>query len=195
MRPRMPARTTTPQAAPRSRPRPDATHAAPRAARSSRKPPVVLRTRVSREPTMCERCSAVYRGGTWRAGERTRRTSVIGVGWTLCPACAQVEDQEYFGRVRVTRALDPDLELEVRRRIWNVERRARYTQPERRLVRIERGPRGMEVLTTSQKLAHRIAHELEKAFGGRARYTWGDREKALEASWDPRSRTKGARGG
>lgn len=195
MRPRALARATARRAAPRTRPRPDATHAAPRGARTNRKPPVVLRTRVSREPTMCERCSAVYRDGTWRAGERTRRTSVIGVGWTLCPACAQVEDQEYFGRVLVPRALEPDVELEVRRRIWNVEKRARYTQPERRLVRIERVPRGLEILTTSQKLAHRIAHELEKAFGGRARYTWTDPEQVLEASWDPHARSKSNRGG
>ena len=30
----------------------------------------------------------------------------------------------------------------------------------------------LEVLTTSQKLAHRIATELRKAFGGRTTYAW-----------------------
>jgi NMD protein affecting ribosome stability and mRNA decay len=107
------------------------------------------------------------------------------VGWTLCPACAQVEDAEYFGRIRVTAPLAPERELEVRRRIWRVEGRARHTQPERRTVRIDRGRAGLEILTTSQKLAHRIARELEKAFGGRAHYTWTDREGALDATWTP----------
>lgn len=38
------------------------------------------------------------------------------------------------------------------------------------------------LLTTSQKLAHRIAHELEKAFGGRTTYAWLD-DGCLEARW------------
>jgi NMD protein affecting ribosome stability and mRNA decay len=134
---------------------------------------------------MCERCGAVYQNKTWRAGERTRRTSLVSVGWTLCPACAQVRDQEYFGRVLVTAPLEPGRELEVRRRIWRVEDRARHTQPERRTVRIDRSKAGLEILTTSQKLAHRIARELEKAFGGRAHYVWSDREGGIDATWGP----------
>jgi hypothetical protein len=138
---------------------------------------------------MCERCGAVYRHKTWRGGKRTDGTSLVGVGWAVCPACAQVADQEYFGRVRITRPLAPELESGVRRRVENVEARARYTQPERRTVRIDRAGDGLEILTNSQKLAHRIARELEKAFGGKARYVWTDREGLLDASWQPPSRT------
>lgn len=167
------------------RPRLNIAHSAPIGRRHVGTPPVADRTRVEHQPTMCERCGAVYEKKTWRAGERTRRTSLVGVGWTLCPACAQVPDQEYFGRLRVTVPLDPERELEVRRRIWNVERRARYTQPERRTVLIERTRSGLEILTTSQKLAHRMARELEKAYGGRAHYTWTDREGVLDATWEP----------
>ena len=42
---------------------------------------------------------------------------------------------------------------------------------------------GLDVLTTSQKLAHRLAHELKKAFGGRITYTWSD-DGTLLAEWD-----------
>jgi hypothetical protein len=87
--------------------------------------------------------------------------------------------------VSITRALAPELEIEVRRRIWNVEHRARYTQPEHRLVRIERRLGALEVLTTSQKLAHRIARELQKAFGGRVEFEWNEEDGALEAAWEP----------
>jgi hypothetical protein len=44
------------------------------------------------------------------------------------------------------------------------------------------------VLTTSQKLAHRIARELQKAFGGRARYTWSDQNGSLTAIWQQETR-------
>ena len=179
------------------RPRLNAAHSAPIGARPTRTPAVAVRAPIEHEPMMCERCSAVYKKKTWRGGERTRRTSLVGVSWTLCPACAQVRDQEYFGRVRVTAPLEPKVEFEIRRRIWNVERRARYTQPQRRTVLIGRSSTGLEVLTTSQKLAHRIARELEKAFGGRSHYVWTDREGALDSKWDPPTTiarpTKGAR--
>jgi hypothetical protein len=155
------------------------------AVRQDGSPPVAGRTHVEHEPARCERCDAVYQRKTWRSG---RSAPPDRVTWTLCPACVQIEEQEYFGRLSITRPLPSERETEVRRRIWNVERRARETQPERRLVRIEHTRTGIEVLTTSQKLAHRIAHELEKAFGGRAHYEWADRERVLDATWDPEAK-------
>jgi hypothetical protein len=153
------------------------------------RPPVARRTRALRSPARCERCEAVYADRVWRpAGTRARDADLAGVHWTLCPACAQIRDQEWFGRIRVTTPLPADREVQVRRRIWNVERRARHTQPEHRLVQIERRREGLEVLTTSQKLAHRIAAELEKAFGGRTTFRWTDREGALDATWRPSAR-------
>jgi hypothetical protein len=65
-----------------------------------------------------------------------------------------------------------------------VEERARHTQPDRRIVRIRRRDGGLEVLTTSQKLAHRFAHELKKAFKGRTSYSWSDRDRRLYATWE-----------
>lgn len=40
-----------------------------------------------------------------------------------------------------------------------------------------------EVLTASQKVAHRIVHELKKAFRGRTSYRWSDRDGSLLATW------------
>jgi len=168
----------------RPRSRKNAVHAAPRGAGPDRKP-VINRNPVSGKPTMCERCGAVYHNKTWRIGGRAPWTLPAGVTWTVCPACAQVAEGEYFGRVRTTVPLDAAQELAVRRRVRNVEERAGYTQPQRRTVRIEGTRSGFEILTTSQKLAHRIGRELEKAFGGRARFTWTAPEGNLEVVWDP----------
>lgn len=162
-----------------------ALHSAPRGPGPSTRAKRVAHTRAHGEPAMCERCGAVYQHKTWRAGERTRRAQATGVRWTLCPACLQVADQEYFGRVLIVPAPGREREIEIRRRIWNVEKRARHTQPERRTVRIDRAGAGLEVLTTSQALAHRIARELEKAFGGKSSFRWTDREGVLEATWAP----------
>jgi hypothetical protein len=75
------------------------------------------------------------------------------------------------------------IEQELRRRIQNVCERARFTQPERRLLAVERTPAGLKVTTTSQELAHRIGREIEKAFGGRTSYSWSDADGHLLALW------------
>jgi len=71
----------------------------------------------------------------------------------------------------------------IRQRIENIAARAQFTQPERRLVSIERQGNVLEVLTTSQKLAHRIVQELKKLFRGRAAYHWSD-DGTLFATWE-----------
>jgi hypothetical protein len=81
---------------------------------------------------------------------------------------------------------------DIRRRIQNVAARAAFTQPERQVVSVERHGEVLEVLTTSQKLAHRIAHELKKAFGGRTSYAWSD-DRTLLATWQPREVKLGTR--
>jgi hypothetical protein len=72
----------------------------------------------------------------------------------------------------------------IRRRISNVAARAHFTQPQRRVVSAERTGSVLEVLTTSQKLAHRIVHELRKAFRGSARYAWSAADGGLVATWE-----------
>jgi hypothetical protein len=91
---------------------------------------------------------------------------------------------EYFGRVVLRGDYVRAHEQEIRRRIGNVERRARHTQPDRRIVSVRRSQGGLEVLTTSQKLAHRIVHELKKAFKGQATYSWSDSDRRLYAVWE-----------
>jgi NMD protein affecting ribosome stability and mRNA decay len=102
---------------------------------------------------------------------------------TVCPACRQVQRHQAFGAVRVHGIAAAEREA-VLRRVWNVARRAAFNQPERRLVLIREGADGIEIETTSQKLAHRIACELAKAFGGRSRFAWSDRGGRLLARWD-----------
>jgi NMD protein affecting ribosome stability and mRNA decay len=100
----------------------------------------------------------------------------------MCPACAEVEEGRYHGRIRV-QGVGAEAEDAIRRRIANVAARARFTQPERRVVALRRDGNGLEVRTTSEELAHRITRELEKAFGGSASYAWSHRGRRLLATW------------
>jgi hypothetical protein len=96
-----------------------------------------------------------------------------------------------MGRVRIVGDAVIANEDLIRRRIANVGARAAATQPERRVVSVEWQERALEVLTTSQKLAHRIVNELKKILGGRATYEWSD-DGTLFATWNP-ARAAGGR--
>lgn len=156
-----------------------------RGARSSMSPPVAQKQPPPADPSVCDVCGSVYTARTWRRDRALPAKLLSAAAWTVCPACKQQKSGKYFGRVLI-RGCDALSNLpEIRARIANVERRAEFTQPERRVVASLFYDSTLVVLTTSQKLAHRIAHELQKAFGGRARYTWSDRDGTLTAVWQP----------
>jgi len=136
-----------------------------------------------REPAVCERCGAVYSNKTWRHGRRLTRELMDRVQWTRCPACIQLATGESYGRVLASGDFVGEHLEEIRRRIRNVARQAESRQALRRVVSMSFDGSRLEVLTTSQKLAHRIARELEKAFGGRASYSWWEHDGTLRATW------------
>lgn len=160
-----------------------------RGVRSDMSPPVARRGRALHDPTLCERCGAVYSHKTWRIGPFAVPVDPAGARWTVCPACEQLDSGEFFGRVIIRGAYAGVNETAIRDRIRGATARAGYTQPMRRIVSFERregrAPRAawFEVLTTSQKLAHRIASELRRTFGGRVTYAWSDRDGELYATW------------
>ena len=159
-----------------------------RGTRSNMSPPVAQKERAPEDPSVCDICGSIYTAKTWRRNRPLPAKLINAAAWTICPACKQAKSGKYFGRVLV-RGSNAISNLDaIRSRIANVERRAEFTQPERRIVSSKWDGATLEVLTTSQKLAHRIARELQKAFGGRARYTWSDQDGTLTAIWQGETR-------
>ncbi len=150
-----------------------------RGSRSDKSPPVARKQKFS-DPSICDRCGAVYTGKSWRSGRRLAREVIDKARWVKCPGCAQAVAGEYHGQVLIAVGDSANLKV-ISARIANVEQRARFTQPERRIVATNWNGKTLEVLTTSQKLAHRIAREIEKAFGGRAHFWWSDDDGSLLA--------------
>ena len=121
---------------------------------------------------------------TWRRSPRRLREAMVqGALPGVCPACRQVVNGQAFGRVILEGAYVESHATELLRRVRNVATRAAFTQPERRLIGVRTRGSTVEVLTTSQKLAPRIARELEKAFRGTASYHWSDADGRLLAIW------------
>ncbi|HVN27622.1 MAG TPA: hypothetical protein VMT64_04010 [Candidatus Binataceae bacterium] len=143
--------------------------------------PPVARKKTFRDPSICDRCGAVYKAKTWRRGHGLSAAQFDKAAWVECPGCAQAESGEYYGQVLIDAAKGVNHE-QISARVANVEKRAQATQPERRVVSSTWDGNTLEVLTTSQKLAHRIAREVEKAFKGKARFSWSDEDGTLLAN-------------
>ncbi|MBI3782575.1 MAG: hypothetical protein HY270_04155 [Deltaproteobacteria bacterium] len=152
--------------------------------RKSKKPPVAAKAAPLTDPSCCERCGALFTRQAWRRAGKRSVDLLARVEWTVCPACRQAERGEYFGRVIIAGAFAAAHEPEIRQRIRNISDRARFTQPERRVVSAERSRNVLEILTTSQKLAHRIVRELKKQYHGRASYAWSPDDGSLYAKWE-----------
>ena len=155
--------------------------------RDDKSPQVVRKTAQPKEPTVCARCGAVFLHRTWRHNHRLTDELLERRQWGFCPACDQISRLEGQGRLIIRGSgLASNLAL-IRTRIQNVANRAITTQPERRIVSIDtiesKDEQALEVLTTSQKLTHRIAHELKKFLGGRTAYNWSD-DGTLYAIWE-----------
>lgn len=147
-------------------------------ARDDKSPQVVRKTTQPIEPTICARCGVVFLRKTWRHDHKLSDEQLEQRHWGFCPACVQVSNLEAQGRLIIRGpavAANRDL---IRSRIENAASYGSRQQPERRIVSIDTievgNDRALEVLTTSQKLTHRLAHELKKILGGRTSYNWSD---------------------
>jgi hypothetical protein len=152
-----------------------------RAVRDDKSPRVAHKI-VLYEPTVCARCGAVFLRKTWRHDHALSEAQIERRRWGFCPACQQVSRLEGQGRLVIKGSAAGKTEA-IEQRIHNVAKIAAETQPERRVVSIETRDGCLEVLTTSQRPAHRLAHEFRKAFGGKATYMWSD-DGTLMAAWD-----------
>ena len=154
-----------------------------RGVRDEKGGPGERKARAYGDPSACDRCGAIYTRATWRFDHPITVDLLDRVHWDTCPACRQRDSGIAYGRIVLRGETMMANEEKIRRRISNVAARAGHTQPQRRLLSVERAGDTLEVLTTSQKLAHRIVKELKKQFGGRARYRWASRDGALYATW------------
>jgi hypothetical protein len=152
-------------------------------ARTNKRRPVEAARGRLEEPSVCERCGAVFAGRVWRRDRPVSGALLARAKWVRCPGCEQTASELGFGRIVIRGAYALANEPAIRRRLANVASRAGRTRPDRRISVIDRHDDLIDVITTSQKLAHRIVHELQKAFRGRASYVWSD-DGTLFATWE-----------
>lgn len=140
------------------------------------------------EPAICTSCGAVYAGRRWRQASAHQRLQQLTTprffAKTTCPACLQAEVGLPRGYVYLRGSYLTAHRREIEQLLRNEADRAAEDNPLARILGWEREDReGLVVTTTTEHLAQRLGHALEKAMGGEVRYRFSHENKLARVTW------------
>ncbi len=141
--------------------------------------------RAIKEPAICGDCGAVYMNRRWTTadsfvGKKNRRS----VKTILCPACKQKRAGEPRGFVFLDGAFFVEHQKQIKQLLRNEAERAGEDNPLARILECKEGEEHqLTVSTTTEHLAQRLGHSLEKAFGGSVHYDFSHENKLARVSW------------
>jgi NMD protein affecting ribosome stability and mRNA decay len=138
------------------------------------------------EMAVCKRCHAIYHNKRWYLDEELyqKKAALKETEKILCPACHKIKDKFPGGVVTLTGAFLHEHKEEIMNLIRNEEERAKGFNPLERIMEVTKIKKGMEITTTNEKLAQRIAKSLERAYQGSVEYKWSSGTKLLRADWE-----------
>lgn len=144
--------------------------------------------RAMSEPAVCEHCGAVYADRRWVAANSASGNEPHKhwrpADLTVCPACKQERTGEPRGFVYLDGAFFVTHRQEIEQLLRNEAGRAAEDNPLARIMDFKPGDgHKLTVTTTTEHLAQRLGHALEKAFGGSADYDFSHENKLARVSW------------
>jgi hypothetical protein len=144
--------------------------------------------RAGSEPAACEVCGAVYANRRWtaanRAADNDEHKHWRPVQMIVCPACSQIRTGEPRGFVYLDGAFFVAHHEEIEQLLQNEADRAAEDNPLARIMDWKRGNKHkLTVTTTTEHLAQRLGHALEKAFGGSTDYDFSHENKLARVNW------------
>ena len=145
-------------------------------------------TRAMSEPAVCEDCGAEYAKRRWTVGSSDsspeQHEQLHPPQMTVCPACAQIRTGEPRGFVYLDGAFFESHDQEIQWLLLNESERAAADNPLARIMEWRRGEgHTLTVTTTTEHLAQRLGHALEKAFGGHVDYDFSHENKLARVTW------------
>ena len=140
------------------------------------------------EPAKCGTCGAVYADRRWMSAGAPRKAGKekhwIPQTITVCPACKQKHAGIAAGFVYISGDFLPSHRPEIEHLLVNEAERASVDNPLGQIMGRETDEEGRLVIsTTTEHLAQRLGHALEKAFDGAIRYDFSHENKLARVYW------------
>jgi hypothetical protein len=135
------------------------------------------------EPGVCQQCGSIYKNRRWTAGNHVRITEGKS-RVVICPACKQENTGNVRGFVFLDGSFFVGHQNEIEKLLRNETERAAEDNVLSRILEWRRGDgHKLTLTTTTEHLAQRLGHALEKTFGGEVRYDFSHENKLARVSW------------
>jgi hypothetical protein len=132
------------------------------------------------EPTYCRKCGVVYQHRRWALAKGPIDPDARFV---VCPACEQIAARIAGGYVTL---IGPYAKVhcnEIDRVVRNEAERAAVDNPLSRIIETTRSNGQIVYETTTEHLAQRLGHAIERAFGGSVDYDFSHENKVVRVTW------------
>lgn len=140
------------------------------------------------EPAVCEVCGDVYSDRRWSKPDAERQEekhkNFRPATTVVCPACQRQRDGVPSGYLHLNGAFLAGHPIEIEHLIRNEAERASEDNPLARIMGWDQEePDRLTITTTTEHLAQRLGHALEKAFDGEIRYDFSHENKLARVYW------------
>jgi NMD protein affecting ribosome stability and mRNA decay len=138
-----------------------------------------------KEPLRCKDCGLIYWNKRWYQEKEAKR--LYGdkqvQGEVKCPACRKRADKVPMGLVTLEGSFLRDHTDEIFNLIRNEEKKVMSHNPLDRIVQIKKTEKGIEITTTTERLAQRLGKAVHRAYSGEVHYSFSDGVKFARVQW------------
>ena len=140
------------------------------------------------EPAVCQVCGDVYADRRWSQpdaeGQRHQHPHFRAAKSVVCPACKRQSDKIPSGYVHLSGAFLATHRDEIMQLLHNEAERAATDNPLARIMELKQEAAAqLTVTTTTEHLAQRLGHAIEKAYDGEIRYDFSHENKLAHVYW------------
>ena len=140
-----------------------------------------------KEPAVCSSCGATYAKRRWSKGNGEAQSAAVKhfrpPNMVICPACKQKKTSVPRGFVTIEGPFFVSHREEFQRLLQNEAARAAEDNPLAQIMDWDLSDAKFTVTTTTEHLAQRLGHVLEKAFGGKTNYDFSHENKLARVNW------------
>lgn len=134
---------------------------------------------------ICPRCEAIYYGKAWHHNKYTQRELKDmhkKIKSSLCPVC-RMEDGKVCEGFIVFENIPKEKREDMLRLIEHAGERAYKTDVLDRILKIEKKGDGVQVYTSENQLAVKIAKQVQRAFKGKLKIEWAHPTGPVRIFW------------
>lgn len=139
------------------------------------------------EPAVCRKCGAIYSDRRWTAKRNItvshKHSHFRPPVPALCPACQRIERNIVRGYVKLSGDFLAKHREEIDHLINNETARAWEDNPLSKIISIDDSHDALLITTTTEHLAERLGHALEKAYDGEVSYHFAHEDKLVRVTW------------